>query len=96
MLYYDRIDVSEGIDFIRQVNQRNANICHQWDLLDKGFHFQPHVCNGCHDLLMKFMNLSGSAILNINPSQDGYFRDSSRMEGPKWSLYSKFVRHILQ
>ena len=24
MLYYDRIDVSEGIDVIRQVNQKSA------------------------------------------------------------------------
>ena len=33
--------------------------------LDKGFKFQPNVCNGCHDLLMMSMNLSDIATLNI-------------------------------
>ena len=27
---------------------------------------QPYVCNGCHDVLMMFMNLNDKAILNIN------------------------------
>ena len=36
--------------------------------LDKGFKFQPNVCNGCHDLLMISMNLSDIAILNIKGS----------------------------
>ena len=33
--------------------------------LDKGFTFQPHVCNGYHDLLMMSMSLKDIAILNI-------------------------------
>ena len=49
---------------IRQANQE-CDICHYWYLLDKGFKFQPHVCNGCHDLLLMSMNLSDIAILNI-------------------------------
>ena len=28
--------------------------------------FQLNVCNGCHDVLMIFVNLSDIAILNIN------------------------------
>ena len=39
MLYYSRIEVSEGID----VNKTSA---------PKGFMFQLSVCNGCHDVLM--------------------------------------------
>ena len=35
-------------------------------MLDKGFKFQPDVCNGCHDVLMMYMNLGNIAILNIN------------------------------
>ena len=38
---------------------------HYWYFLNKEFKFQPNVCNGCHDLLMMSMNLSGIAILNI-------------------------------
>ena len=34
--------------------------------LDKGFTFQPHVCNGHHELLMMSMKLRNIAILNIN------------------------------
>ena len=33
--------------------------------LDKGFKFQPDVCNRCHDLLMMSMNLRDIAILNF-------------------------------
>ena len=65
MLYYDRINSSEGI----AINEKNASIewdiCHYWYFLDKGFKFQPDVCNGCHGLLMMPMNLSDIATLNI-------------------------------
>ena len=33
--------------------------------LDKGFKFQPYVCNGSNNLLMMSKNLSGIAIVNI-------------------------------
>ena len=42
---------------VRQANQE-CDIFHYWNFLDKGFNFQPHVCNGCHDLLMMSMNYS--------------------------------------
>ena len=49
MLYYDRIDVSEGTD----VNKRSAskewcNICHYWCFLNYSLKFQPNVCNRRH------------------------------------------------
>ena len=68
MLYYDRIDVSEGIDVNKTSVSKECDICHYWYFLDKWFNFQPHVCNGCHDLLMISMNLSVIAILNIKCS----------------------------
>ena len=37
--------------------------------LDKGFKFQPHVCNGSHDVLMMSMNLNDIAILNIHDAE---------------------------
>ena len=56
ILYYDRIDVPEGID----VNKTSeiCDICHYWYFSNKGFKFQPNVFNRCHDLLMMFMNMS--------------------------------------
>ena len=65
MPYYDRIDASEGIDINETSASKECNICHYWYFLDKGFNFQPHVCNRCHDLLMTSMKLRYVAILNI-------------------------------
>ena len=68
MLYFDRIDVSERIDVNKTSKSKECDICHYWYFLNKGFKFQPNVCNRCHDLLMIYMNLSDIAILNINGS----------------------------
>ena len=68
MLYYDRIDVSEGIDVNKTSASKECDICHCWYFLNYSFKFQPNVCNRCHDLLMMSMNLSNIAILNIKGS----------------------------
>ena len=68
MLYYDRIDVSVGIDVNKTSKSKECNIFHYWYFLSKGFKFKPNVCNSCHDLLMisNYVILpSGIAILNI-------------------------------
>ena len=65
MLYFNRIDVSEGIDVNKASKSKECNICHYWYFLNKDFKFQPNVCNRYHDLLMMSMNLSDIAILNI-------------------------------
>ena len=65
MLYYDRIDVSEGIDVNRTSTLKEHDICYYWHLLNYSFKFQPNVCNRCHDLLMMSINLSNITILNI-------------------------------
>ena len=51
----------------KQENQKKCNICHYWYFLNKGFNFQPNVCNRCHGLLIMSMNFSDIAILNIIP-----------------------------
>ena len=65
MLYFERIDVSEGIDVNKTSESKECDICHYWYFLNKQFKFQPNVWNGCHDLLMTSMNLSNIVILNI-------------------------------
>ena len=58
MLCFDRIDVSEEVDINKTSAPKECNICHYWHFLNKGFKFQPNVCNGCHDLLMMSLRLS--------------------------------------
>ena len=68
MLYYDRIDVSEGIDVNKTSASKECDICHYWYFLNDSFKFQPNVSNSCHDLLMMSINLRVIAILSINGS----------------------------
>ena len=68
MLYFDRIDVSEGIDVNKTSASKECDICHYWYFLNYSFKFQPNVCNRCHDLLIMSMKLSGIATLNIKGS----------------------------
>ena len=65
MLYYDRIDLSEGIDVNRTSEPKECDISHYWYFLNKRVKFQPDVCNGCHDLLMMPINLNDIANINI-------------------------------
>ena len=64
MLQYERIDISEGIDINKSDKSKECMICHYWHFKDIGYKYEPHVCNGCHDLSMvvydlnNFMNLS--------------------------------------
>ena len=65
MLYYDRIDVSEGIDIIKTIASKECDICHYWNFFNEMFKFQPNICNECYDLLIISMNLNNIYILNI-------------------------------
>ena len=68
MLYYDRIDISEGIDVIKTSSSKECDICHYCYFLNYSFKFKTNVCNRCHDLLVMTMNPSDIAILNIKGS----------------------------
>ena len=50
MLYFDRIDVSEGIDINKTNKSKECDICHCCCYLNKGFKFQPHACKTFHAL----------------------------------------------
>ena len=49
-IYFDRIDVSEGIDVNKSCASEECHICLYWYFLNYSFKFQPNVCNRCHDL----------------------------------------------
>ena len=68
MLYFDRIDISKGIDVNKTSASKECDICHYWYFLNYSFKFQPNVCHRSHGLLMMSMNLSDIAILNIKGS----------------------------
>ena len=68
MLYYDRIDVSEGIDVNKKSESKERDVCHYWYLFNHNFKFQPSICNRYHGLSVMSVNLSNIAILNIKGS----------------------------
>ena len=43
MLYYDEIDISEGIDVNKTSASKGSDICHFWYFLNYSFRFQPNV-----------------------------------------------------
>ena len=65
MLYYHRIDTSEGINVKKASETKECNICHYRYTLNKRFKFQTDVCYGCHDVLVMSINLSNTAFLII-------------------------------
>ena len=46
VLYYDRIDIPEGIDVDKISALKERIICYYRYFLNKRFKFQPNVCNG--------------------------------------------------
>ena len=64
MLYYDKIDKSDGIDSTKSNKSPECMICHYW-LFNHRFKFQDHVCNDCHDLTMLCLNISDIAIITV-------------------------------
>ena len=66
MLEYDIIDVSEDIYKNKTSASKESDICHYWYFLDKIFSHKPYLCNGCHDLMQKALNINDVAIVAIN------------------------------
>ena len=65
MLYFDRINISEGTDINKTIAWKECIICLYWCFLDKWFKFQPDVWKECHDVLMVSINLNDIVIFNI-------------------------------
>ena len=65
MIQYERIDVSEEIYPNKSSKSKECMICHYWYFKHIGYKCEPHVCNGCHDLLMVVYDLNDLMISNI-------------------------------
>ena len=99
MLYYDRVDVSEGIDLNETDASRECDVCHYWYFLNYRFKFQPNACNRCHDLLIMPINLSDIAILNIKVfdyffSIWIFFHKHSRFTGQQGKGEGIYLTHV--
>ena len=68
MLWYKKIDNSEGIDVNKTSASKECEICHYCFFKDVGFKFEEHVCSGCHDLLTMVHSLKNIAILSAKRS----------------------------
>ena len=66
MLEYDIIVISKGIDVNKSIDKsKECDICHYWYFLDKNFSYQPHLCNGCYNLMQKAVSFNDVAIVSI-------------------------------
>ena len=54
MIYYDKIDVSEGTYVDKASVSKKCMIFHYWYFLDKLLKFQSDIYNGYHDVLMMY------------------------------------------
>ena len=91
MLYYDRIDLNEGIDVAKISNSKEYLVCHCM-FFNHGFKFQDSVLNDCHDLPMLCLNISDIATItvkevdyrciihDINKSEAIFLLKNSRLE----------------
>ena len=64
MPYYDRINISEGINLVKSNNSKEYMICQYW-FFNHESKFQESVFNGCHDLTMLCLNISHITIITV-------------------------------
>ena len=64
MVYYDRINISQGIDLAKAKVSKEWMICQFW-FFNHGLKFQDYVCNGCHDFTMLSVNIREIAIIPV-------------------------------
>ena len=65
MQEYDRIDISEGIDFNKTNASKECKICHCWYFKDIGFKYKPYLCNGCYGLMQKATSFNDVAVVYV-------------------------------
>ena len=53
MLKYDKIDITEGIDFDKTNKSRECKFYHYWYNLNKHFSCGPFTCDGCYAIVQK-------------------------------------------
>ena len=79
MLYYERIDISKGIDPTKSNKSKRCMICHYW-FFNHGSKFQDSVCNGCHELTVLSFNISDITIITFKNVDCCCIRNISKSE----------------
>ena len=64
MLFYNKINVSEGIDINKSNKSKEGMICHYWYFVNLNFMYEPYICCGCPDITMMAYKLEHIAIMN--------------------------------
>ena len=64
MFYYNKANVSKGLDINKSNKWKEWIICHYWYFLNLNYTYEPEVCNGCHDISMKAYELENITVLN--------------------------------
>ena len=65
MIEYVKNDIQKGLMLIKQIDQKECDICHYWYFKDISFKYEPYLCNGCHDLMQKAMSFNNIAIVYV-------------------------------
>ena len=65
MLYYDRIDIGEGIDPIK-INKSKESMISHYCFCNREFKFEDSVSNSCHDLTIVSVNISDISIITVD------------------------------
>ena len=58
----------KGLMLVKEICQKECDICHYWYFKDVGFKCEPYLCNGCHDLMEKAMSFNNIVIVYIKGS----------------------------
>ena len=92
MLKYDRIDISEGIDFTRTDRSKECMLCHYWYFLNINFSYGPYLCDGCYNIMQKSVDFKNIAIVCIGKSAYRiYFPCMSKHEAKKLMTCSNII-----
>ena len=55
MLEYDKIDINDGIDVNKnKLVSKECIICNYWYFINRNFNYQRCICDGCHDMSLKY------------------------------------------
>ena len=84
MLEYDRIDISEGIDVDKTIKSKECMLCHYWYFLNKNVSCGSYFCDGCYNIMQRFIHFKNIAIFHVRESTYRiYFMYMSKRETKK-------------
>ena len=81
MLEYDKIDSSEGLTLIKQINQKNVCfVIIGIFCLDNNFTYGPYLCDGCYNIMWKTIIFKKMLLLMLKSIRRIYFLYMSKRE----------------